>query len=82
MESSPIKQILLDYLQEVSSFESQKLVGKICKRFEIIQDRDILKKECRELIYESFRDLIEIFDSYGKGVETSYFKFIKKDKEK
>jgi hypothetical protein len=82
MEPTQIKQILLDYLQEVSSYESQKLVGKCLKRFEILEDRETLKKEIRELVYESFRDLKDIFDSYGKGIEVSYFKFIKKDKEK
>lgn len=75
------KELLLKYLQEVLSFESQKLVGKICKRLEIIEDREILKKELRELVYESFRDQSDIFQAYAKGLEMSFFKFVKPSKK-
>ena len=75
------KDLLLIYLDEVLSFESQKLVGKALKRIEIFFPKEdsnfkiseVLKKELKELIYESYRDLRDIFFSYGKGLEKSYF---------
>lgn len=75
MEPTEVKQQILTYLEEVLSFESSKLVGKLLKRFEIITDQELLKKEAKELIYESFRDVREIVSAYGKGVEVTYFKF-------
>jgi len=74
------KEKLLSYLEQVLSFESSKLVGKLLKRFEIIANVDTLKKEAKELIYESFRDLKDIFEAYGKGLEVSFFTFKNKEK--
>jgi hypothetical protein len=76
MEPTKIKELLLTYLDEVISHESSKLVGKCLKRLEIIDDRETLKKELKELIYESSRELKDIFEAYSKGVEVSYFNFI------
>jgi len=76
------KEQLLTYLNEVISAEFPKLVGKIMKRFEILEDRTVLKKEIKELVYESSRELQDIFYAYSKGVEVSYFKFITRNKEK
>lgn len=73
MEPTKIKEQLLSYLDEVLSFESSKLVGKICKRCEIISDPETLKKEIKELIYESSRDVRDIFVAYSRGLEKSYF---------
>jgi hypothetical protein len=74
------KENLLSYLDEVLSFESAKLVGRSLKRIEILSDAENLKKEIRELIYESFRDIKDIFIAYGRGLEKSYF-VIKQSKE-
>jgi len=48
-------------LKFVLNAEARKIVGKLMKRFETIQDTGILKKECKELIYESYRDLYNMF---------------------
>lgn len=80
MEPTKIKEDLLKFLDEVLSFESSKLVGKLMKRHEIISDPETLKKEIKELIYESFRDIKEIFVAYSRGLEKSYF-IIKQSKE-
>jgi hypothetical protein len=72
------KQLLLDYLDEVITTESSKLVGKTLKRFEIIENRDILKRDIKELIYESFRDMRDLFIAYGHGLEQTSFKFVSK----
>lgn len=77
MSKDPTKEILLAYLSQVFSKESAKLVGKVCKRFEILEDKEALKKEIKELIYENFREITDIFDSYAKGLEVSYFSFVK-----
>jgi len=69
------KEALLAYLEELCNFESSKLVGKCMKRFEIITDREILRKNIKELIYESFRDVKDILNAYGKGIETIQFNF-------
>jgi len=74
------KEILLKYLEEVISSEFPKLVGKIMKRFEILDDKESLKKEIKELIYESSRELTDIFYAYSKGIEVSYFKLKSKEK--
>lgn len=36
--------------------ESQKLVGKCMKRFELSNNKNEIKKQIKEIIYESFRD--------------------------
>lgn len=90
------KELLLNYLNEVISLQSSKLVGKSLKRFEILlpekgevyDDNKIkiilplVKRELKELIYETYRDLIDIFEAYGKGLEITQFKFINSSKEK
>ena len=75
------KERLLTYLEEVFSAEFPKLVGKIIKRFEILENKDSLKKEIKELIYESSREMQDIFYAFSKGLEVSYFKLVRKDKE-
>ena len=69
------KTLLLNYLDEILTFSSQKLVGKVCKRIEIIDNLEILKRELKELIYEEYRDLRDIFAAYNKGLEVSIFNF-------
>ena len=86
------KEFLLTYLEEVISHEFPKIVGKVMKRFEVFlpetdtyDDKKIkiilplIKKEIKELLYESSREFTEIFNSYAKGLEKTYFKFIKKE---
>lgn len=57
------------YIKEVIDHVSSSLVGKILKRFEIIEDKNIIKADTKELIYEQFRHLKELFLSYHKGAE-------------
>jgi len=54
----------LDILKLVFEQQARKTVGKVCKRFETCNDKEVIKKECKELIYESFRDVI---DSLNQG---------------
>jgi hypothetical protein len=51
--------ILLDeqLLKFLLTQASQKTVGKCMKRFELSQDKEEIKKQIKELLYESYRDL-------------------------
>ena len=62
-------------LSDLTNINGIKLCGKIMKRFEIIQDKETLKKEVKELIYESFRDHRDNLVSLGHGIEKKVFKF-------
>ena len=64
----------LDALKVILNQESKKIVGKIMKRFELSDDKEQIKKEVKELLYESFRDLNDffingkiVFDVQSKG---------------
>ena len=78
MDIKSEKEALLEYLDELLTFEASKLVGKCLKRFEICADREILRKNIKELIYEEMRDIKTIMRAYGDGVSTSQFHFVKK----
>lgn len=45
---------LLIYLLDQAA---KKIVGKVCKRFEIHDNKDEIKKEVKELLYEHARDI-------------------------
>jgi hypothetical protein len=81
MTTATEKQLLLSYLDEVLSSESSKLVGKLLKRVDIITDKEFLKKDIKELIYEQMREIRDIFIAYSNGIEVQYFNF-KTNKEK
>lgn len=66
------------YLDEVIDKSSRALCGMIMKRFEIFDDKQIIKKSIKELIYENGRVIKSLIRSFSTGVE---FK-IKPDKEK
>ena len=65
----------IEYLDEMTDFCGRSLVGKLLKRFEIIEQRDVLKAEARELVYEELRKLKEIFNAYEKGRVFTAFEF-------
>ena len=64
-----------EYLLELMKEHSKKTVGKILKRFEIIENRDVLKADIKELLYESYRDLRDLLLAGGRGLEQKVFKF-------
>jgi hypothetical protein len=53
-------------LNSIIDQEARKTVGIILKRYELIQDREILKKEIKEILYESFRNLRDMVRVIGK----------------
>jgi len=64
-----------DYLKELSDHVSSSLVGKILKRFEITDNKDFIKKDVKELIYEEFRHFKELLVAHNKGIDITIIKF-------
>ena len=54
---------LLNYIFQQ---ESQKLVGKCMKRFELSDDKEEIKKQVKEILYEGLRDIKDIIILNGK----------------
>jgi len=50
----------LDLLKTLLDQEARKTVGKVMKRFEISDDKEIIKKATKEILYESYRDFYEM----------------------
>jgi len=46
--------------------EARKTVGIILKRYEFIEDKEVLKKEIKEILYEAFRNLRDMIRVNGK----------------
>jgi hypothetical protein len=66
------------YLKESVDYISSSLVGKLLKRFEILEDKNQIKSEAKELIYEEFRHLRDVLLAFEKGREMSIFQFKQK----
>jgi len=58
-----------EYLDSVMDAWSRGLIGKVCKRFEILYDKEDIKKAVKELIYENVRDLKLNIRSFSYGVK-------------
>ena len=57
------------YLDEALTNASKTLVGKIMKRFETLGDKETIKIQSKELIYELFRDLKAQLKAFNCGVQ-------------
>lgn len=55
-----------EVLNTIIDQEARKAVGIIMKRYEFIQDKEVLKKEIKEIIYESFRNVRDMLRINGK----------------
>jgi len=78
-ENSELK-ISSDYLQELIDYCGRSLAGKLLKRFEIIEDRNVLKSEAKELIYEQFRQMRDLIVAHAKGLDITEFNFKHREK--
>ncbi len=65
------------FLKEVIDYSSRSLVGKLLKRFDILNDKIALKSESKELIYEEFRQFRDLLLAYDKGFVFTTFNFKK-----
>jgi len=53
--------INLDLLKILLDQESKRLVGKVMKRFDLSDDKNIIKSQVKEILYEEMRDLGTFF---------------------
>jgi len=53
-------------LNQIFQQESSKLVGKCLKRFELSDNKDEIKKQVKEILYEGLRDIKDYIITYGK----------------
>lgn len=65
------------FLDEIINKCSKSLVGITMKRFEIHDNKEEIKREIKELIYESYRNLKNLIKSFDTGI-----KFITKKPDK
>jgi hypothetical protein len=57
-------------LKNIINAEAAKTVGIIMKRYEIIEDKEILKKEIKEILYEAYRNLRDLLIACSKAKES------------
>jgi hypothetical protein len=55
---------------------SSALVGKVMKRMELFDDRVVLRKEVKELIYEQFRHFKDLLIAHSAGLELVKVQFM------
>jgi hypothetical protein len=68
------KTILIDeqLLKFLLTQASQKVVGKCMKRFELSDNKEEIKKQVKELLYESFRDLADVISNCSISKKAIY----------
>ncbi len=61
---------------DLIKFSSNKTVGKVMKRIEICDDKEVMKAQIKELLYEQYRDLGDLIFAlnYGLSVQEVYKK--------
>lgn len=60
-------------LDELLNFHSSKTVGKVLKRLEISDNKEVIKTQIKEILYESHRDLRDLLIALNYGLEISIF---------
>jgi len=66
-----------EHIDKICKDSARTLVGETMKRFEILDDKETIKKSIKELIYENYRQLKKLIEAFSSGV-----KFITKKPEK
>ena len=61
-------QLTTKFLNDTIDSCSRATVGKILKRVDIFEDKDILKKEIKELIYEEYRAVKALLEAHSDGM--------------
>lgn len=61
-------QLTAKFLNDITDTCSRTTVGKILKRIDIFGDKEVLKKEVKELIYEEYRALKALLEAHSNGV--------------
>ena len=62
--------IPINAFEDLLKFHSNKTVGKIMKRIEICDDKDMMKSQIKELLYEQYRDFGDLIFAlnYGRSI--------------
>ena len=61
-------QLTAKFLNDIIDTCSRTTVGKILKRIDIFGDKETLKKEVKELVYEEYRTLKALLEAHSNGV--------------
>jgi len=61
-------QLTAKFLSDITDMCSRTTVGKVLKRIDIFDDKETLKKEVKELIYEEYRTLKALLEAHSNGV--------------
>lgn len=66
--------ITQEILEKILSKNSRSLVGILCKRVEVLEENkklspDLYKSLAKELIYESFRNVLNQIETFNLGVK-------------
>ena len=61
-------QLTTKFLNNVIDTCSRTTVGKILKRVDLFDDKETLKKEVKELIYEEYRALKALLEAHSNGL--------------
>ena len=61
-------QLTTKFLNNVIDTCSRTTVGKILKRVDLFDDKETLKKEVKELIYEEYRALKALLETHSNGL--------------
>ena len=77
--SREILRIDSDYLRELFDYMGKSLCGKILKRFEILDNKEAIKADAKELIYEEFRQLRDLINAHNRGLNITQFKLTPKE---
>ena len=82
MEKKRKLELDIKYVIELLNYQGRSLSGKVMKRFEIIDDKKVLKNEVKELIYEELRNLRDLLVAGGTGLgTTTIWNFKRREKE-
>lgn len=74
--------IPINAFEDLLKFHSNKTVGKIMKRIEICDDKEAMKSQIKELLYEQYRDLGDLLFALNYGRSITTFEIKSKSKEK
>jgi ribosomal protein L2 len=72
--------ITSEYLNKLIEHHSKTTVGKVLKRVEICDNKDTLKAQIKEILYEQYRDFQQLLVAFNDGFEISYFEIKNKEK--
>ena len=74
-------QLTAKFLSDIIDTCSRTTVGKVLKRIDIFDNKNTLKKEVKELIYEEYRTFKALLEAHSNGVLSTRIIEFKNNKE-